>query len=197
LIEGETMAHIALEEGLPGITAGFAFRPETAKPMRELAEILLRGPNSLTSAEREAIAAVVSNGNECRFCQLSHSAAAAEHRGGGQADYAWIEAVKANPDAAEVSPKLRALIAIAKKVREGGKNVTAADIHAAREQGATDVEIHDTVLIAAAFSMYNRYVDGLGTFQPEEMAAYKPMGKRMAQEGYVRRAEEPVGASSR
>ncbi|MFY9746641.1 MAG: carboxymuconolactone decarboxylase family protein, partial [Acidobacteriaceae bacterium] len=97
------MAHIALEEGVPGIVAAFGFRPETAKPMRELAEILLRGPNSLTSAEREAIAAVVSSGNECRFCQLSHSAAAAEHRGGGEADYAWIEKVKANPEAADVS----------------------------------------------------------------------------------------------
>ena len=181
------MAHIALEEGVPGIVSAFGFRPETAKPMRELAEILLRGPNSLTSAEREAIAAFVSNGNECRFCQLSHSAAAAEHRGGGEADYKWIEEVKANPDGAEVSPKLRALLRIAGRVRESGKKVTAADVAAAREQGATDMEIHDTVLIAAAFSMYNRYVDGLATFQPEGMAAYKPMGKMMAREGYVRR----------
>jgi uncharacterized peroxidase-related enzyme len=195
-VKEETMAHIALEEGMPGITGAFAFRPETAKPMRELAEILLRGENTLTSAEREAIAAVVSSGNECRFCQLSHSAAAAEHRGGREADYAWIEAVKANPESADISPKLRALIAIAKKVREGGKNVTAADINLARERGATDMEIHDTVLIAAAFSMYNRYVDGLATWQPEEMAAYKPMGQRMAHEGYARRAAEPVGAGS-
>jgi uncharacterized peroxidase-related enzyme len=187
------MAHIALEEGVPGIVAAFQFRPETAKPMRELAEILLRGPNSLTSAEREAIAAVVSAGNECRFCQLSHSAAAAEHRGGRERDYEWIEAVKANPEGAEVSPKLRALLGIARKVREGGKNVTVADIQAARERGATDVEIHDTVLIAAAFSMYNRYVDGLATFQPESMEAYKPMGKRMAHEGYAR----PVGELAR
>jgi uncharacterized peroxidase-related enzyme len=186
------MAHIALEEGVPGIVAAFGFRPETAKPMRELAEILLRGPNSLTSAEREAIAAVVSNGNECRFCQMSHSAAAAEHRGGREADYAWIEAVKAGSASAEISPKLRALIGIAKKVRESGKKVTTADVAAARAQGATDMEIHDTVLIAAAFSMYNRYVDGLATFQPEEMAAYKPMGKMMAHDGYVRR--ETVGA---
>ncbi len=50
------MAHITLPEGLPGITGPFAFRPETAKPMRELAEILLRGPNSLSSADREIIA---------------------------------------------------------------------------------------------------------------------------------------------
>jgi uncharacterized peroxidase-related enzyme len=181
------MAHIGLEEGVPGIVSAFGFRPETAKPMRELAEVLLRGSNTLTSAEREAIAAFVSNGNECRFCQLSHSAAAAEHRGGREADYAWIEAVKASPESADVSPKLRALLKIAGKVREGGKKVTATDIEAAREQGATDMEIHDTVLIAAAFSMYNRYVDGLATFQPEDIAAYKPMGKRMAHEGYVQR----------
>jgi uncharacterized peroxidase-related enzyme len=186
------MAHIGLEEGVPGIVAAFGFRPETARPMRELAEILLRGPNTLTSGEREAIAAFVSKGNECRFCQLSHSAAAAEHRGGREADYRWIEEVKANPDSADVSPKLRALLRIAGKVREGGKKVTTADVAAAREQGATDVEIHDTVLIAAAFSMYNRYVDGLATWQPEEMAAYKPMGKRMAHEGYARPGREPV-----
>lgn len=188
------MAHIALQQGVPGIVSAFQFRPETAKPMRELAEILLRGPNTLSSAEREAIAAVVSNGNECRFCQLSHSAAAAEHRGGQEADYQWIEEVKANPETADVSPKLKALLQIALKVREGGKKVTAQDVAAAREQGATDLEIHDTVLIAAAFSMYNRYVDGLATFQPEDAAAYRPMGRRMAQEGYNRPVGEPVGA---
>lgn len=191
------MAHIALEQGIPGIVGAFQFRPETAKPMRDLAEILLRGANTLTSAEREAIAAYVSNGNECRFCQLSHSAAAAEHRGGRDADYEWIEQVKADPESAEVSPKLRALLRIAGKVREGGKKVTPADVAAAHEQGATDVEIHDTVLIAAAFSMYNRYVDGLATFQPENIADYKPMGKRMAQEGYARPAAEPAVAGQR
>jgi len=188
------MAHIALEHGVPGIVGAFQFRPETAKPMRELAEILLRGENTLTSAEREAIAAFVSNGNECRFCQLSHSAAAAEHRGGRDADYEWIETVKAHPESADVSPKLRVLLHIAGRVREGGKKVTAADVAAAREHGATDLEIHDTVLIAAAFSMYNRYVDGLATFQPENMADYKPMGKRMAHDGYARPAELPAGS---
>ena len=187
------MAHIALEQGVPGIVGAFQFRPETARPMRDLAEILLRGPSTLSSAEREAIAAYVSSGNQCRFCQLSHSAAAAEHRGGRDADYRWIEEVKANPEAADVSPKLRALLQIAGRVREGGKTVTSADIAVAREQGATDVEIHDTVLIAAAFCMYNRYVDGLATFQPENMADYKPMGKRMAHEGYARSEAVPSG----
>lgn len=188
------MAHIALEQGVPGIVAAFQFRPETAKAMRDLAEILLRGPNTLSSAEREAIAAYVSNGNECRFCQLSHSAAAAEHRGGGDADYRWIEEVKAHPESADVSPKLRALLRIAGKVREGGKKVTPADVSAAREQGATDMEIHDTVLIAAAFSMYNRYVDGLATFQPENMADYKPMGRKMAHEGYAQTPQALAGS---
>ena len=163
------MAHIGIQEGIPGIVGAFTFRPETAKPMRELAEILLRGPSTLTSAEREGIAAFVSSGNDCRFCQLSHSAAAAEHRGGTEADYEWIEALKANPDAANVSTKMKGLLQIAGKVREGGKRVTATDIAAARAQGATDLEIHDTVLIAAAFCMYNRYVDGLATWQPEAL----------------------------
>lgn len=184
------MAHIGIQEGIPGIVGAFTFRPETARPMRELAEILLRGPSTLTSAEREGIAAFVSNGNDCRFCQLSHSAAAAEHRGGTEADYEWIENLKASPDKANVSAKMRTLLRIAGKVRESGKRVTQDDVAAARAQGATDLEIHDTVLIAAAFCMYNRYVDGLATWQPEDPASYRSMGKRMAHEGYTRNAPE-------
>jgi len=191
------MAHIAIEEGIPGIVGALAFRPETAKPLLDLAEVLLRGPNTLSSAERETIAAFVSSRNECCFCQLSHSAAAAEHLGGSDADYALVDAVKADPDAAPISPKLRALLRIAGKVQQGGKRVTQADIAAAREQGATDREIHDTVLIAAAFCMYNRYVDGLATWQPEDPAAYRPMGQRMAREGYLRPRPELAGAGAR
>jgi uncharacterized peroxidase-related enzyme len=182
--------HIALEQGVPGIVSAFAFRPETAKPMRDLAEVLLRGPSSLSSADRETIAAYVSSRNECRFCQLSHSAAAAEHLGGHEAHYALIESVKADLDSAGVSPKLKSLLRIAGKVQQGGKLVTAADIAAARHEEATDLEIHDTVLIAAAFSMFNRYVDGLATWQPEDPASYRPMGKRMAHEGYIHAAQK-------
>jgi uncharacterized peroxidase-related enzyme len=180
------MPHIALEQGVPGIVSAFAFRPETAKPMRELAEVLLRGPSSLSSADRETVAAYVSSRNECRFCQLSHSAAAAEHLGGEDAHYALVDSVKADLASAAITPKLKALLRIAGKVQIGGKQVTADDIAAARAEGATDLEIHDAVLIAAAFCMYNRYVDGLATFQPEDPAGYRPMGKRMAHEGYVR-----------
>src|SRR5882724_4614898 len=177
------MAHIQLPEGLPGIVGPLAFSPDTAKPFFELAEILLRGPNALTRAEREMIVAHVSYRNECDFCQLSHSAAAAAHLKG---DYDLVEQIKVNPEVAAVSDKLKALLAIAGKVQQGGKHVTSKDIARARQQGATDKEIHDAVLIAAAFSMYNRYVDGLATWQPCERDAYRDMGEQLAREGYVR-----------
>jgi len=175
------MAHIALPEGLPGITGGFAFRPEIAKPMRELANILLYEPGSLTPGERELIATYVSSRNDCYFCQTSHGAAAAAHLG----DNEVVKQVKTDFQNAPVSPKLKALLAIAGKVQRGGKNVTSEDVDSAHSQGATDLEIHDTVLIAAAFSMYNRYVDGLGTWQPHDESMYAEMGKHLAEHGYL------------
>jgi uncharacterized peroxidase-related enzyme len=177
------MAHIRVPEGLPGILGPMAISPETTKALRELAEVLLRGPNTLTPAERETIATYVSSQNECRFCQLSHGAAAAEHMGG---NYELIDQVKSNYATAEIPDKLKMLLAVAGKVQKGGKHVTAEDVKRARSAGATDREIHDTVLIAAAFCMFNRYVDGLGTWQPADPQAYREMGQRMANEGYIR-----------
>jgi uncharacterized peroxidase-related enzyme len=174
------MPHITLQEGLPGISAGFAFRPETAKPMRELAHILLHEPGPLTPGERELIATYVSARNDCYFCQASHGGAAAAHLGSEEV----VQKVKVDPEAAPVSAKLRALLNIAGKVQSGGKNVSEDDVARARELGATDREIHDTVLIAAAFCMYNRYVDGLGTWQPEDASMYAQMGKHLAEHGY-------------
>lgn len=185
------MPHINLPEGLPGIVSGFAFRPETAKPMRELAEILLRGPSTLTSGERELIATYVSSQNDCYFCQTSHGAAAAHHLGGNEQ---LIVAVKQNYEQAGISAKLKALLAIAGKVQQGGKKVTSADIERARREGATDLEIHDTVLIAAAFCMYNRYVDGLDTWAPHDVNLYRQMGAGMAEQGYIREDRAPVNA---
>ena len=179
------MSHIALPEGLPGITSGFAFRPETGKPMRELAEVLLRGPNTLTSGEREMIATFVSSRNDCQFCEASHRAAAAHHLEG---NYGLVDAVRDNYQAAPVSPKLKALLTIAGKVQQGGKDVTTADVDRARSEGATDLEIHDAVLIAAAFCMFNRYVDGLETLTPTDPDTYDQMGQRMAKQGYVQRS---------
>jgi len=174
------MPHIDLPEGFPGISAGFTYRPETAKPMRQLAHILLHEPNSLTPGERELIAAYVSSRNRCHFCQASHSAAAASHLG----DNFVVDQVKRDFLSAPISDKLKALLVIAGKVQQDGKLVTAADVQAARNQGATDLEIHDTVLIAAAFSMFNRYVDGLGTWQPTDPEMYAQMGRHLASEGY-------------
>lgn len=175
------MPHINLPEGLPGISAGLTYRPDTAKPMRELAHILLHESNSLTPGERELIATYVSSRNHCHFCLSSHGAAAACHLGGTDV----VEQVKSDFMAAPVSAKLKALLAIAGKVQQDGKLVTSADVEAARKLGATDMEIHDTVLIAAAFCMYNRYVDGLGTWQPDDPEMYTQMGKHLADQGYT------------
>jgi uncharacterized peroxidase-related enzyme len=174
--------HIQLPPDLPGITGAFAFRPETARPMRELAEVLLRGPNSLTSGEREMIASFVSSRNDCTFCRDSHRASAAHHLDG---DYELVDAVNTDFRNSTVSPKLKALLAIAGKVAESGRNVTTADVEKARFEGATDEEIHDAVLIAAAFCMFNRYVDGLATWTPTDPDLYHAMGERMAHQGYV------------
>jgi uncharacterized peroxidase-related enzyme len=159
--------------------------------MRELAHILLHEPNSLTPGERELIATYVSSRNRTPFCQLSHGAAAASHLGSD----AIVKQVWTDFASAPVTPKLKALLAIAGKVQQDGKLVTAADVEAARKQGATDLEIHDTVLIAAAFCMYNRYVDGLGTWQPSDPEMYAQMGKRLAEDGYRSPAREAALAN--
>jgi len=185
------MPHIDLPQGLPGITSGFAFRPETAKPMRELAHILLHEPNSLTPGERELIATYVSSRNDCYFCQTSHGAAAASHLG----DASVVKQVKTDFTQAPISEKLKRLLVIAGKVQQGGKHVTTEDVEAARQQGATDREIHDTVLIAAAFSMYNRYVDGLATWQPQEESMYAQMGEQLASKGYRTPSIQPSAAN--
>jgi uncharacterized peroxidase-related enzyme len=175
------MPHIALPN-LPGIRGPMAFRPETSKPLNELVEVLLRHPNSLSQGERELIATYVSSENNCHYCQSIHGAIAAAHLEG---DEAIVEEVKRDLDTAAISPKLKALLRIAGKVQQDGKKVTAADVEAARGEGATDLEIHDTVLIAAAFCMYNRYVDGLGTVQPRDPELYRERGKMVARDGYV------------
>lgn len=184
------MPHIRLPEGLQGIRGPMAFRPETAKPLNELAEILLHQPHSLTPGERELIATYVSYLNDCYFCQTVHGAIAAAHLNG---DEDLVKRVKADFQYADISPKLKALLVIASKVQGGGKNVTTDDVEAARNEGATDLEIHDTVLIAAAFCMYNRYVDGLATWQPHDEDLYRERGKKTAREGYVIMSREYLG----
>jgi uncharacterized peroxidase-related enzyme len=176
------MPHIDLPEGLPGIRGPMAFRPETSKPLNELVEVLLRGPSTLTPGERELIATYVSAQNDCYYCQTVHGAIAAAHLNDNEE---LVKSVKRDFLHADVSEKMKALLEIAGKVQRGGKNVKSDDVERARRLGATDLEIHDTVLIAAAFCMYNRYVDGLATWQPEDAEMYRQRGKMVARDGYV------------
>lgn len=165
----------------PGIMGPMTFRPETAAPINQLVNILLRGESTLTPGERELIATHVSWRNDCFFCQTIHGAVAAAQL---DHDEALVQQVKTDWLHAEISPKLKALLQIAGKVQEGGKKVTAEDVAAARREGATDLEIHDTVLIAAVFCMCNRYVDGLGTWAPQDPAHYRSRAEKIVAEGY-------------
>lgn len=179
------MAHIDFgvdENRYPGINGALMYRPETAKPLEELAEVLLRAPHSMSAGERELVAAYVSGLNQCTYCCSSHSAFAAAQLPEGAS---LVDKVRADLDSAPVSPKLRALLRIAGAVQQGGKSVTPELIEAARAEGATDLELHDTVLIAAAFCMYNRYVDGLGTIAPSDPQRYADAAQRIITEGYT------------
>jgi uncharacterized peroxidase-related enzyme len=184
------MAHIRLPEGIPGILGPMAFSPQTAKPLNELAEVLLRAPNSLPQADREMIATYVSSQNDCHFCQSAHGAAAPHYLRGNEK---LVNEIKLNFEGAAISDKLKALLAIAGKVQKGGKLVSSEDVDRARKQGATDKEIHDTVLIAAAFCMFNRYVDGLATWAPTDPQLYRENGKRLVEDGYIQATESLLG----
>jgi uncharacterized peroxidase-related enzyme len=190
------MAYISLPEELPGIRGAMAFRPETARPLNDLVETLLHGANTLSPGERELIATYVSYLNYCHYCQSIHGAIAAASLNDNED---LVKRVKADFQHADISDKLKALLVIASKVQKGGKHLTAEDVEHARSLGANDLEIHDTVLIAAAFCMFNRYVDGLGTWQPHDEAMYRERGKRVAREGYVTVSKEylPAEAAAR
>lgn len=176
------MPHISLGNDAPGIMSLLIYRPETAKPLCDLAETLLRAPNSLTPGERELIAAYVSRLNECSFCSDSHAAFAAAQLPAGMA---LVDHVRTDLGTAPVTAKLGALLRIAGAVQRGGRNVRAEDVEAARAAGASDQEIHDTVLIAAAFCMFNRYVDGLATTLPDDPGGYAAMAELIVKSGYA------------
>ena len=176
------MAYINVPE-LNGIRGLMAFSPETAAPLNQLAEILLRSDdNTLTRGERELIATYVSHLNDCFFCQNAHGAIAQHYL---QCDMEFIDKIKSDYDAMPISEKMKSLLTIAASVQKGGRHVTPAQIEKAKDCGATDKEIHDTVLISAMFCMCNRYVDGLGTSAVEDRNFYIERGKMRAEEGYL------------
>lgn len=177
----EIMAHIDVDKNLPGMRSLMAFSPETASPMGELANLLLRSNEGLSMADRELIGTYVSYLNDCFYCQQSHGAIAVCYLDG---DSALVEQVKTDFTKAAISDKLKALLSIAGSVQKGGKFVTAEQISAAKELGASDRDIHDTVLIAAAFCMFNRYVDGLASETPADLSSYPPRARQVAENGY-------------
>jgi uncharacterized peroxidase-related enzyme len=176
------MAHIAVPEGVPGIRSLVMFRPETGKHLYDLAQVLLRDPSPLSPAERELIATHVSARNNCTFCMSSHAAAARELFDDKRE---VVDCVIHGEPTQLLTDKMKALLNIAGKVQQSGKLVSNEDVAEARKHGADDRDIHDTVLIAATFSMFNRYVDGLASLTPTDPKEYEPMGKRMATLGYA------------
>jgi uncharacterized peroxidase-related enzyme len=175
------MPYIPLKENLPGITGLLDYRQDTALPIRQLTQILLRGESTLTEGERELIASVVSSGNECKFCTAAHTAIADLCLG----DTETAKAVTKDIETAPVSDKMKALLTIASAVQKNGKLVTPEMVARAKREGATDREIHDTVLIAALFCLYNRYVDGLASVTPTDPAFYQRLGNILLSKGYL------------
>jgi len=176
------MPYISLEEHLPGVTGLLEYRKDAAAPLRELTQVLLRGPSTLTEAERELIATIVSHRNECFYCSTSHTAAANAFL--GEEETAAL--VKKDIASSPVSDKMKALLTIASQVQQSGKGVTQQAIDNAKAAGATEMELHDTVMIAALFCFYNRYVDGLATIAPTDPEYYNNMAQRLKEKGYYR-----------
>lgn len=184
------MPHIDLPHE-PGIIAPLTAYRDSEKPLDHLANVVMCGPSSLTRAEREMIATFVSSGNECYFCTNSH-AAAARHL---MPETPTLMAdVLCDAATANVSDKMKALLVIADHVRRDGRTVTTEHVAQARAAGADDKAIHDTVLIAAMFCMFNRYVEGLGTWQPQDPDLYDQIGWRIANKGYGSKFREDDGA---
>lgn len=180
---GRGLSFINLENDLPGIRGPMQYSPETGKALNELAEILLHDDNnSLSRGDREMIGAYVSSQNDCFYCQNVHGALAQYYF---ECDTQFIDDIKKDYESTSISPKLKALLSIAGSVQKGGKHVTTGQIEHAKNLGATDKEIHDTVLIAAAFCMFNRYVDGLNTWAPQDRNVYVERAAMRAEEGYA------------
>jgi uncharacterized peroxidase-related enzyme len=175
------MPHIKVDESFAGIRGLMNFSPKTAAPLGDLAEILLRSNDGLTPAERELIATYVSYLNDCFYCHNSHGEIACIYLNG---DRDLVEQVRKDYPNAAISDKLKALLNIAGKVQKGGKYVTEDDVEKAKHEGATDKDIHDTVLIAAAFCLFNRYVDGLGAITPPDLSTYPPRARQVVERGY-------------
>ena len=173
------MAYIETGNRYPGIIGLIWYKPATGRAISRFADEILRGKSGLTPGERELIATHVSGLNGCHFCHDAHGAAAAFHL----SDPSLVAGIDNDFEAANITPKLKALLRIATKVQQSGRKVQPSDIDDARRSGASDEDIHDAVIVSAAFCMFNRYVDGLG-MPTTEQSRYREMGGRLAKWGY-------------
>lgn len=174
--------YITIPEGLPGIRGPLSLRPDVAKPLSALAEVVMRAEHTLSRGERELIAGYVSHLNNCYFCDMAHSSVA-QHYLECSADF--MNTVKSDFNRADISDKFKAFLAIAGSVVKGGKHVTTEQVEKAKALGASDLEIHDVVLIAAMFCMFNRYTDGLNTWSPIDPEFYTTRAQQVARDGYT------------
>lgn len=178
------MPHIGLPPEKPGIVALATYRPDVYSRLASLADLLLHQEHpesSLSLGERELIATYVSSLNQCNYCEAAHGSIVAVHLG----DSKVVEHVKLDFESSDASPKMKSLLRIAGMVKRSGNDVSSDAVENAKREGASDMDIHDTVLITAMFCMYNRYVDGLKTEMPQDMAAFAWRGAVMAKNGYL------------
>jgi uncharacterized peroxidase-related enzyme len=182
------MAHIQVPNDAPGIVGLMLANPKTAIHLNALADsILCDETKNLTKAERETIASYVSYLNNCVFCSESHAEVANAHFSKPNvAQQCWDQSTWHS-----LPLKMQAILKVAGKVQKDPRLVNPSDITQMHELGLTDQDIHDVVLIAAAFCMYNRYVDGLGTWAPPRGdTSYKEMGKKLKEVGYQKILQE-------
>jgi uncharacterized peroxidase-related enzyme len=173
---------------VPGISAAMRLTPGLGTHLRGLADELLvldYPGTTLRRVDRETIATAVSAANDCFFCMDSHAAHAAALL--DEADAARLTPVldgvkRGSSDG--LDPKMCALLHIARTVRGDARDLTGEDVAAALDAGATDADVQLAVMIAAAFSMYNRMVDGFRARTPGSTDAYRTRAVEIAEGGY-------------
>lgn len=167
----------------PGILVAMNLAPGLATHLRGLADELLVKDfpgATITRGERELLATAVSAANDCFYCMDTHGAFACAI----DTDlHDLLDGIKSGGTHG-VSPKLAALLTISRTVAKHGRQLTAAEVGAARDAGASDADTQLAVMIAAAFAMYNRMVDGFRAKTPPSTEAYAARAQQIAAHGY-------------
>jgi uncharacterized peroxidase-related enzyme len=173
---------------VPGILAAIRLTPGLGVHLRGLADELLVHDfpgATISRGEREMLATATSAANDCFYCMDSHGAfATAVLEQSGSADLVPLVDVIKVGSSDGLGPKMQALLHIARTVRRQPLDLTQADVDAALAAGASDADTQLAVLIAAAFSMYNRMVDGFRAKTPPTAEAYRDRAAQIAEHGY-------------